>query len=48
MLKKHMQCKPVREVRVMVKPSEVDDATSYKIARDMKEKIEKKCNILVQ
>ena len=30
-----------REVRVMVKPEEVDDATSYKIARDMKEKIEK-------
>ena len=30
-----------REVRVMVKPDEVDDVTSYKIARDMKEKIEK-------
>ena len=30
-----------REVRVMVKPDEIDDATSYKIARDMKEKIEK-------
>ena len=30
-----------REVRVMVKPDEVDDATSYKIARDMKDKIEK-------
>jgi ribonucrease Y len=30
-----------REVRVMVKPNEVDDATSFKIARDMKEKIEK-------
>ena len=30
-----------REVRVMVKPDEVDDAQSYKIARDMKEKIEK-------
>ncbi len=29
-----------REVRVMVKPDEVDDATSYKIAREMKEKIE--------
>ena len=29
-----------REVRVMVHPDEVDDATSYKIARDMKEKIE--------
>ena len=29
-----------REVRVMVKPEEVDDLTSYKIARDMKEKIE--------
>ena len=30
-----------REVRVMVKPGEVDEATSYKIARDKKEKIEK-------
>ena len=30
-----------REVRVMVKPDQIDDATSYKIARDMKEKIEK-------
>ena len=30
-----------REVRVMVKPDEIDDATSYKIARDMREKIEK-------
>ena len=29
-----------REVRVMVEPGKVDDATSYKIARDMKEKIE--------
>ncbi|MBR1417083.1 MAG: ribonuclease Y [Bacilli bacterium] len=29
-----------REVRVMVQPDAVDDATSYKIARDMKEKIE--------
>ena len=29
-----------REVRVMVKPDEVDDLTSYKIAREMKEKIE--------
>ncbi len=29
-----------REVRVMVKPDSVDDAMSYKIARDMKEKIE--------
>lgn len=29
-----------REVRVMVKPDEVDDAKSYKIAREMKEKIE--------
>ena len=29
------------EVRVMVKPEEIDDATSYKIARDMREKIEK-------
>lgn len=30
-----------REVRVMVKPDEIDDAASYKIARDMKEQIEK-------
>ena len=29
-----------REVRVMVKPDEVTDAKSFKIARDMKEKIE--------
>lgn len=29
-----------REVRVMVKPDEVDDAKSYKIAREMKERIE--------
>lgn len=29
-----------REVRVMVCPSEVDDTMAYKIARDMKEKIE--------
>lgn len=29
-----------REVRVIVKPDEVDDVTSYKIAREMKEKIE--------
>ena len=30
-----------REVRVMVKPDEIDDTQSYKIAREMKEKIEK-------
>ncbi len=29
-----------REVRVMVKPEEIDDVQSYKIAREMKEKIE--------
>ncbi len=29
-----------REVRVMVKPNEVDDINSYKIAREIKEKIE--------
>jgi len=29
-----------REVRVIVKPDEVDDLTSYKIARDIKDKIE--------
>ena len=29
-----------RELRVMVKPDEVDDLTSYKIARDLKDKIE--------
>lgn len=30
-----------RELRVLVKPEEVDDAKSYKIAREIKEKIEK-------
>lgn len=29
-----------RELRVMVKPNEVDDAKTYKLARDIKEKIE--------
>ncbi|MCM1053209.1 MAG: ribonuclease Y [Ruminococcus sp.] len=29
-----------REIRVMVRPDEVDDAKSYKIARDIKDKIE--------
>ena len=29
-----------REIRVMVKPDEIDDVRSYKIAREMKEKIE--------
>ena len=29
-----------RELRVMVKPDEIDDAGAYKIARDVKEKIE--------
>ncbi len=29
-----------REIRVMVKPDEIDDSNSYKIAREMKEKIE--------
>ncbi len=29
-----------REIRVMVKPEEIDDAASYKMARDIKEKIE--------
>ena len=29
-----------RELRVMVKPEEVDDVTSFKIARDIKNKIE--------
>ena len=29
-----------REVRVIVKPDEVDDLTSFKVARDIKEKIE--------
>ena len=29
-----------RELRVIVKPSDVDDDKSYKIARDIKEKIE--------
>ena len=30
-----------RELRVIVKPQEIDDAKSYKMARDIKEKIEK-------
>lgn len=30
-----------REVRVMVKPEQIDDADSYRIAREMKERIEK-------
>ncbi|MFA5602161.1 MAG: ribonuclease Y [Bacilli bacterium] len=30
-----------REIRVIVKPEEVDDSTSHKVARDIKEKIEK-------
>lgn len=30
-----------REVRVMVKPNEIDDAASYKMARDIKAQIEK-------
>ena len=30
-----------RELRVLVKPDEVDDTKSYKIAREIKEKIEK-------
>ncbi len=29
-----------REIRVMVKPDEIDDTTSFKMARDIKEKIE--------
>jgi len=29
-----------REVRVMVKPEQIDDKESYRIAREMKEKIE--------
>ena len=29
-----------REVRVMVKPDQIDDKESYRIAREMKEKIE--------
>ena len=31
-----------RELRVIVKPDEIDDLTSYKMARDIKEKIEEK------
>ena len=31
-----------RELRVVVKPDEIDDTTSYKMARDIKEKIEEK------
>ncbi len=29
-----------RELRVIVKPEEIDDLKSYKVARDIKEKIE--------
>ena len=29
-----------REIRVMVKPDEVDEAKSYKMARDIKDRIE--------
>ena len=29
-----------RELRVIVKPEKIDDATSYKVARDIKNKIE--------
>ena len=29
-----------RELRVIVKPEEIDDAKSYKIARDIKDKVE--------
>ena len=29
-----------REVRVIVKPDEIDDLTSFKVARDIKDKIE--------
>jgi len=29
-----------RELRVIVKPEEIDDLTSYKVAREIKEKIE--------
>ena len=31
-----------RELRVLVKPEEIDDITSHKIARDIKQKIEEK------
>lgn len=31
-----------RELRIVVKPDEIDDASSYKMARDIKEKIEEK------
>ena len=34
-----MQCKLV-EVRVIVKPDEIDDLTSFKVAIDIKDKIE--------
>ncbi len=29
-----------RELRVVVKPEEIDDLTSYKVAREIKDKIE--------
>ena len=33
-----------RELRVIVKPDKIDDATSYKVARDIKNKIESTMN----
>ena len=30
-----------RELRVIVKPEEVDDVTSFKVAKDIKDRIEK-------
>ena len=40
MLKKSYAMQAGRELRVIVKPEKIDDATSYKVARDIKNKIE--------
>ena len=47
-LKKTYAVQAGRELRVLVKPEEISDLESYKVARDIKNKLKKKCNILVQ
>ena len=37
-----------REIRVMVKPEEVDEAKSYKMVEILRIELKLKCNILVQ
>ena len=41
MIEKSYALQAGRELRILVKPEEVDDLTSHKIAREIKEKIEK-------